>query len=219
MAREVRFHYQWAVLHDFLPRICKKEVLDEVAPLISKGTSAMVDEPKLRFYHFDNFPFIPVEFSVAAYRLGHSMVRPVYRLNRTLEQLPIFGTWANAGLNGFRDTPFPAQWGVDWSLFFGDPLHQTSGIGRVQPSYKIDTSLVDPLSRLPEVRGQRRNRQLRAWPGRQAANGAGRRDAQPVAAQPDAGPLDGPAVGPERGAGDGLPGARRRPAVHRQSDH
>ena len=164
VAREVRFHYQWVVLHDFLPRLCKKEVLDKVAPFIGKGTSAIADPPCLRFYHFSEFPFIPVEFSVAAYRLGHSMVRPVYRLNPTLGQLPIFGSAANAGLNGFRDTPFPMQWGVDWSLFFGDPLAQTSGIGRVQPSYKIDPSLVDPLSRLPEFVQKDANDNLQIGP-------------------------------------------------------
>lgn len=148
VAREVRFHYQWAVLHDFLKRLCKPKILDRIAPHINKGTNIVYDEPHLRFYHFDEDPFIPIEFSVAAYRLGHSMVRPVYRLSLGLDQLKIFGDKANEGLNGFRE--FPANWGIDWSLFFGDLSNPKEGAGRIMPSYKIDTSLVDPLSNLPE---------------------------------------------------------------------
>lgn len=78
------------------------------------------------------------------------MVRPIYRLNRVLDPVLIFGDKANKGLNGFRDTPFPEGFGVDWNLLFGDARKPPSGNGRVQPSYKTDTSLVDPLSNLPE---------------------------------------------------------------------
>src|SRR5215207_11390629 len=35
----------------------------------------------LKHYAWNNDPFIPVEFSVAAYRFGHSQVRPSYRAN------------------------------------------------------------------------------------------------------------------------------------------
>jgi hypothetical protein len=36
----------------------------------------------IRFYHFDKEnPLMPIEFSVAAYRFGHSQIRPSYRLN------------------------------------------------------------------------------------------------------------------------------------------
>jgi hypothetical protein len=46
--------YQWLIVHQFL--------------LVTVGT-------------WRNDPFIPVEFSVAAYRFGHSQVRPSYRTN------------------------------------------------------------------------------------------------------------------------------------------
>ena len=106
---------------------------------------------------------MPVEFSVAAYRFGHSMVRPVYRLSaKNLEyqtfvdgldgRKMVFAPVANDGLNGFRE--FPSDWGIDWNLFFDTPAHKLSpdqkGPARVQPSYKIDTSLVNPLKSLPE---------------------------------------------------------------------
>lgn len=59
---------------------------------------------------------MPLEFSVAAYRFGHSMVRPIYRLNTTLtDRFMIFSADPNASLTGFRE--FPSPWAIDWSLF------------------------------------------------------------------------------------------------------
>lgn len=71
----VRFHYQYVVLHDFLERIIAGSVLDGLK------TNGKFDRSKIKFFGFENGPFMPVEFSVAAYRLGHSMIRPGYRLN------------------------------------------------------------------------------------------------------------------------------------------
>ena len=55
---------------DFLPRIVDEQVLQVLK------TDGRYDRSKLKFYHWRNDPFLPVEFSVAADRLGHSMVRP-----------------------------------------------------------------------------------------------------------------------------------------------
>jgi hypothetical protein len=102
-----------------------------------------------------------VEFSAAAYRFGHSMVRPIYRLNTTLGVTPpppgdpvngrqfIFHPDDDTlSLNGFR--AFPSNWAIDWNLYFdfGDKL-PTVGVKRLQRAYKIDTSLVSPLGTLP----------------------------------------------------------------------
>ena len=81
----VRFHYQYVVLNDFLPRIVAAQVLSDLK------VGAHYQPQKLQFYHYKHFPFMPVEFSVAAYRLGHSMIRPGYRLNDDDAMLlPIF---------------------------------------------------------------------------------------------------------------------------------
>ncbi len=66
----VTWHYQWMVLHDFVERITEKGI---VAKILEQGR---------RFYRFKKIPYMPVEFSAAAYRLGHSMVREVYSHNR-----------------------------------------------------------------------------------------------------------------------------------------
>lgn len=156
--REVRFHYQWVVLNDFLPTIISPEVLDEVLPHLAKKTNVVKDCPRLEFYHPKEDLFMPLEFSVAAYRFGHSMIRPGYRLNDNDDTLlPIFpfGKFKH-GLTGFDE--FPGDWAIDWGRFIDleprpagddknedDPGNKT----RTQLAYKIDTSLVGELKKLP----------------------------------------------------------------------
>jgi hypothetical protein len=149
--RLVRWHYQWAVLHDFLPTIVGDEMVFKVLPSLKRDTSIYEDKPNFRFFHWRYNPFMPVEFSVAAYRFGHSMIRPEYRLSRGLApRFPIF-SMTEKDLRGFGE--FPDNWAIEWDLFFH--IHAGSGNtgkNRVQPSYKIDTSLVEPLGNLPFIK-------------------------------------------------------------------
>jgi hypothetical protein len=157
----VRWHYQWVVLHDFLPTVAGDKIVHAVLPHLKTGKSVFDDPPQLHFFRPRNQPFIPIEFSAATYRFGHSMVRPIYRLNTTLGKNPppkddpvngrqfIFNPEDdNKSLNGFR--AFPSTWAIDWSLFFEmRPNSPKVGVDRLQRSYKIDTSLVNPLGTLP----------------------------------------------------------------------
>jgi hypothetical protein len=149
----VRFHYQYVILNDFLPRIVHSSVIADLK------TSGQYDRSKLKFFHWKNLPFMPVEFSVAAYRLGHSMIRPGYRLNdddSTL--LPIFMT-PQAKAQGFTDdlTGFRAMGtnrAIDWGRFIDIDTRRYDGTvdqnkKRLQLAYRIDTSVVNPLSQLP----------------------------------------------------------------------
>jgi hypothetical protein len=158
----VRFHYQWIILHDFLPRIVDARVLDEL-----KSADGKFDRTKLKFFHWKNEPFMPVEFSVAAYRLGHSMIRPGYRLNdddTTL--LPIFSVPPDdpkKDLTGFQK--MAPNRGIDWARFIdveirsygpavvpdGTPPVFPPSKKRLQFAYRIDTSVVNPLSNLPSA--------------------------------------------------------------------
>ena len=145
----VRFHYQYVVVHDFLSRIVNADVLDE---LKSGGHYA---KDKLKFFHWHNDPFMPVEFSVAAYRLGHSMVRPGYRLNEH-KLLPIFPVPPKfpRGLTGFEK--MEPERGIDWGRFIDVDIRRYDGPAevkkkRLQLAYRIDTALVDPLSMLPKA--------------------------------------------------------------------
>ena len=145
--REVRFHYQWMVLNDFLPTIVSKDVLYEVLPHLAKHTNVRVDKPNLEFFHPRNENFMPLEFSAAAYRFGHSMVRPGYRLSETIGPLSIFATNPLKALTGFRE--FPNTWAIDWNLFIDLAPRDPDNTTRTQLAYKIDTSLVNPLGHLP----------------------------------------------------------------------
>lgn len=118
-------------------------------------TDGRYDKAKLHFYHWRNDPFMPVEFSVAAYRLGHSMVRPGYRLNDD-KLLPIFAPGHAASLVGFRRAPhgLAIDWGrlVDIDLRPGGgtaPATDSDSKRRLQFAYRIDTSLVGSLHFLP----------------------------------------------------------------------
>jgi hypothetical protein len=120
--RIVRWHYQWIILHEFLPKTCGQDVVDDV---VQNGR---------KFYKWKNEPFIPVEFSVAAYRFGHSQVRPSYRANFT----------GNPGNTPFFAMIFRAKRRfIDWPTFFD------FGDGNVRPNKKIDTVLSTALFRLP----------------------------------------------------------------------
>ncbi|MBS1725690.1 MAG: heme peroxidase [Armatimonadetes bacterium] len=146
----VRWHYQYIVLNDFLPRLVNPEVIDRILPNRQNSDDRVESlAPRLAFYHYRNDPYIPIEFSAAAYRLGHSMVRPGYRLNEDdATLLPIFNRMdPNGGLNSFD--AFKSSWAIDWHRFLEmDHRHQTE-TDRVQYAYKIDTSMVDPLKDLP----------------------------------------------------------------------
>jgi hypothetical protein len=160
--REVRFHYQWVVLNDFLPTVVSASVLEQVLPHVAKHTNAHLDPPNLEFYRPGDNAFMPLEFSAAAYRFGHSMVRPAYRVNDEIDPLPIFAFKSDPdgpSLGGF--TAFPAQWAIDWGRFvdlaprpYGNPNQAGSAgspgnLTRTQLAYKIDTALVNPLQDLP----------------------------------------------------------------------
>jgi len=150
--REVRFHYQWVVLHDFLPTIIGDDAVRAILPQFRRDFQEKPYKPDLEFYKFKHEPFIPVEFSVAAYRFGHSMVRPSYRMNTTLPgRQSIFKVPtadADDSLAGMR--AIPADRGIDWTLFFHIEDRPPLGPTRVQPAYKIDSSLVTPLGHLPD---------------------------------------------------------------------
>ena len=75
--RLARWHYQWMVTHDFLPAIVGQTMADSVYKEVLTGVPII----NIKYYKPTNplgRPFIPVEFSVAAYRFGHSMTRPRY---------------------------------------------------------------------------------------------------------------------------------------------
>jgi hypothetical protein len=140
--RMVTWHYQWVVIHDFLARLAGPEVLGDVLVTARTGRA----RAQLSFFTWRNRPFVPVEFSAGAYRFGHSMVRADYRINDTLEVLPILTDIRVANplqhLGGFRT--LPKGWTVQWKHLF--PLDDATP---PQPSRRLDTRLAEPMRKLP----------------------------------------------------------------------
>jgi hypothetical protein len=138
----VRWHYQWIVLHDFVARIVDKPVLDDV---LANGR---------KFYLFLGEPFIPVEFAVAAYRLGHSMVREGYSYNRvftpggvvvaTLDLLFKFSGRSGSGDN----VPIPSDWIIDWGRFYEIAQPNPPSVGA---SRKLNPLVAPALQNVPNV--------------------------------------------------------------------
>ena len=149
----VRWHYQWLVVHDFLRRLVGEDVVndilkpdDYVAGTAGGAATASIPKIDLKFFAWRNQPYMPVEFSVAAYRFGHSQVRPSYTLNQVVRDVPIFSPSDNPGefedLRGFRERP--PFWVIEWNRFFEFPQ-----AGELQPTRRINTRLALGLARLP----------------------------------------------------------------------
>ena len=142
----MRWHYQWIVLHEFLP----KTVGDDCP------TTILDDGPK--HFRWRNDPFIPVEFSVGAYRFGHSQVRPSYRANfgtsATDAAQQFFALFIDPPLTAAAD-PDDLRGGcraprrfIDWQTFFD------FGDGRVRRNKRIDTKLSSSCSSLGQPADQ-----------------------------------------------------------------
>jgi Animal haem peroxidase len=147
--RLVRWHYQWIILNEFLPKTVGQELVDDV---LAKGP---------QFYKFGDQPFIPVEFSVAAYRFGHSQVRPGYIANFDGDNgnpfvRHIFDKSADhddedpEDLSGGKRAP---RRFVDWRTFFDvgstPRAHEKTLGASPKPNKLIDTKLSSPLFDLP----------------------------------------------------------------------
>ena len=127
--RLVRWHYQWIVRHDFLPRILE--------PAFWSRSRARRMQPAATFA-------IPVEFSLAAFRYGHSIVRRTYPLNCLR---PLVGI-----VDLLREGPRPSALAdesvIEWGRYF-DGLPRS---GPPAASSFIDTAIVEPLhAMLPET--------------------------------------------------------------------
>ncbi|MEM8804803.1 MAG: heme peroxidase family protein [Cyanobacteria bacterium P01_G01_bin.38] len=122
----VRWHYQWIVLHEYLPLTVSQELVDDI---LKNG---------LKIFKWKVEPFIPVEFSVAAFRLGHSQVRNRYRVNEKLEAKLFELSFFNQQRGITQDEK------VDWRFFFELDVHCPP-----QASRKLDQKLANILKDLP----------------------------------------------------------------------
>ena len=178
--RVVRWHYQWVVVNDFLVRIAGHEIVDSILVAVDPANPELGKRVKTRFYRPQRDAYMPVEFSVAAYRFGHSMVRPSYRINDVVPELPIFAASEDPGpLDDFHGgRHLPSQWTIDWRKFLDFEGPGSAG----QASRSIDTKLAEGLFKLPgeppeleslALRNLKRGRALELPSGRRVATAMG----------------------------------------------
>jgi hypothetical protein len=141
--RLARWHYQWAVIHDFLPRFVGDGLVGP-SGTVYKEVAGKPPVLNVRYYkptNKDDRPFMPVEFAVAAYRFAHSIIRPFYIISDS-GIVNIFGPEGGFNLNGGR--PIPSDLVMVWkNILPVDPNFPA------RPPRKIDTKLSIPLTTLP----------------------------------------------------------------------
>jgi hypothetical protein len=108
---------------------------------------------------------MPIEFSVAAFRLGHSMVRAAYNWNKVFDNG--FGTldllFEFTGLSGSLGggLRLPSNWIADFRRIYDFAEAGRADLqvpeAKFNRAMRIDTFLVDPLSTLPGFPADERN--------------------------------------------------------------
>jgi hypothetical protein len=138
--RVVTWHYQWIVRHDFLRSILDPDLLNQ---LDSRDYKSLIRGPLKGFQ-------IPIEFSAAAFRFGHSMVRHEYPYNSRHEGAKLVDDlFQRTGFGKTGNVPLPEEWVIGWERFFR--LRSPFSVAMAR---KIDTRITEDLFHLlpPQLR-------------------------------------------------------------------
>jgi hypothetical protein len=129
-------HYHWIILKEFLPAFVPQKIIDAV------NADAL--------YHADDG--LPLEFSVGAFRFGHSMIRRVYYYNQTRQGMGLETLFTLVALSKSIHLPNPGQGFatlpeshiIQWEHFLGEkaPFMQRN------KARQLRTQMVEPLYEL-----------------------------------------------------------------------
>lgn len=135
----VTLHYHWLILHDFLRNLLSRSVL--ATPWGERPPTKLAPRA------------VPLEFTTAAFRFGHSMVGAFYDFNAnfsrgaylgpegaSLQQLFDFTTHKNMGQGGAKTLQLPDHWVIDW-----DRMTRATGAGTIGGAEKIDLTFAPDM--------------------------------------------------------------------------
>lgn len=139
----LRQHYHWVLIHDFLKQVCDEEIVEDIL-----NRSDPLCNPEA-----ENF-CLPLEFTVAAYRFGHGMIRKTYYYS---DRLP--GVSFNAlvplmqmKIEGGESPTLPNSRIIQWERFVGENFPQINGSRNF--ARRIGTTLVKPLFNVLDANGK-----------------------------------------------------------------
>ena len=141
-------HYQWMIRTDYLPRICKRRPVDDVFRNGRKAFEVNATPTDV--------PTMPIEFSVAAFRLGHSMIREAYNWNKNFDggggTLDLLFTFSGLSGDLLGSERLPSNWIADFRRLydFGEAGRADLVVtaAKFNRAMRIDTKLVNTLGQL-----------------------------------------------------------------------
>jgi heme peroxidase len=149
-AREiVTKHYQWMLRTDYLPRVCTPGVVSNVFTSGRKAFEVGAAPTDV--------PTMPIEFSVAAFRLGHSMIRSAYNWNKIFDDgfgsLDLLFTFSAGSGNLGGGQRLPSNWIADFRRLYDFKEAGRADLAVPEAKFnramRIDTRIVNPLKHLP----------------------------------------------------------------------
>ncbi|MEO3855285.1 peroxidase family protein [Acrocarpospora sp. B8E8] len=171
--KQVVMHYQWMLRRDYLPRIVDPNIVEDVftngrkffdVPVCASNSTTS----RVGGVQPGDTPTMPIEFSVAAFRLGHSMVRAGYQWNsifnnddppgdpRRFRPATLQDLFDFSGTSGSLTEiqPLPSVWIADFRRLFDLVRDGGAGPDLAPPAgglnfaRRIDTRLGNPLGEL-----------------------------------------------------------------------
>lgn len=156
-------HFQWIILKDYLPTLVDQDLID--------GAVAR-DWDRFKVKRSEDL-YMPLEFSAAAFRIGHTMVRGAYRwnehhasknmsaVNRSATLMDLFVRTAFRGAFGAQRRGLEGDWVIDWRRFYRFPNHPADEHlpnhflpdSDINMAGRIDTRFTMPISDMPSFNG------------------------------------------------------------------
>jgi Animal haem peroxidase len=127
-------HYHWCIIHDYLERIAPGQ-LAQYRGRITQPTN------------------VPLEFTTAAFRFGHSQISATYNFNEVFGSAKLSDLFSFSSAKGLTEKNLdqvPDHWIIDWNRFLGEKSQSTA-------SNQIDPIITRQMTDLPDNLPERKD--------------------------------------------------------------